>query len=251
MRKSKLNREGQRLRSLPLFYFSIESPSAATNSLGCDQHWSADMKNDTLIVELSASQISKFWTNVAISEGCWKWQSRLSTGGYGRFRVNGKELAAHRIAFFAAGNDLVDGFVIDHLCRNRSCVNPEHLESVTQQENVRRGDIYKGSDTHCSRGHEFTPENSILSKSRRVCRECHRIYHRSYQRKLRMDAGYEPREQSNPRPRSGSARFIGPKRLPHGSLTGYTAYKCRCNECREAYNVYHRDYRARKNLITS
>jgi hypothetical protein len=94
------------------------------------------------------------------------------------FSVGGKQYKPHRLAYQLTMGQIPDGLVIDHLCRNRRCCNPAHMEPVTNGENVHRGNgIYarNGRKTHCAKGHEFTPENTLRRKHGRGCRECGRI----------------------------------------------------------------------------
>jgi hypothetical protein len=103
--------------------------------------------------------------------GCWLWTGQIGNNGYARFRYKGGQLG-HRYAYEAAVGPVPEGLELDHLCRVRSCVNPEHLEAVTHRENCIRG--LRGSlTTHCPHGHEYTPENTTHnSKGGRVCRAC-------------------------------------------------------------------------------
>ena len=70
---------------------------------------------------------------------CWLWQGELNRNGYGRVWVQGKRLMAHRVIYEAIIGPIPEGMVLDHLCRNRACCNPQHLEPVTVRENTHRG----------------------------------------------------------------------------------------------------------------
>lgn len=106
--------------------------------------------------------------------GCWLWTANTSRDGYGKFSYKGGQLA-HRFAYEVVKGPIPDGLRIDHLCRQRCCVNPDHLEAVTHRENCIRG-LRGMLTTHCPHGHEYTPENTTHnSKGGRVCRECKRI----------------------------------------------------------------------------
>lgn len=103
---------------------------------------------------------------------CWLWQGVLDDYGYGRFWLHGKEFQAHRVLYEVAHGPIPKGLVIDHICRVKHCVNPDHLEAVTQKENTLRG-LRGRQITHCMRGHEFTETNTrTTADGRRVCRAC-------------------------------------------------------------------------------
>ncbi len=112
--------------------------------------------------------------------GCWLWTGALNSLGYGVIWLEGRNQYAHRVVyeFYRA---IPEGLQLDHLCRVRCCVNPDHLESVTAKENTRRADgqAAKKAATHCKRGHEFTVENTRADFSRgvwtRQCKICDRI----------------------------------------------------------------------------
>ncbi|WP_083543622.1 HNH endonuclease signature motif containing protein [Rhodococcus sp. 2G] len=108
------------------------------------------------------------------STGCWRWIARRDRDGYGQFRVNRRTVVAHRWAYEFLVGEIPEGLVLDHLCRERSCVNPFHLDPVTVAENVRRAqrpDLL----THCANRHPWTPESLYLSPGGgRVCRLCKR-----------------------------------------------------------------------------
>jgi len=96
--------------------------------------------------------------------------------GYGTIYANGASRLAHRVAYELVVGPIPDGLHIDHLCRRPICVNPAHLEAVTQRENTRRGNgatARNGRKTHCPAGHEYTDGNTYLARTgRRTCRSC-------------------------------------------------------------------------------
>ena len=109
--------------------------------------------------------------------GCWLWGKSLTELGYGRIAVNGKAMKAHRVSFQALIGEIPEGKELDHLCRVRSCVNPDHLEPVTHRENVLRGAApsYRKNRSHCPKGHELTEQNRYTAPSlgnKYLCRAC-------------------------------------------------------------------------------
>lgn len=104
--------------------------------------------------------------------GCRIWIGGINRRGYGQFSVAGKTKKAHRISYRLYVADIPAGHDVDHRCNTPCCVEPSHLEAVTHAENMRRQGERR---THCRRGHEFTPENTIIKTGpagRRQCREC-------------------------------------------------------------------------------
>jgi hypothetical protein len=141
-------------------------------------------KRKPLTREQIMERFNKRYTPVTES-GCWIWDKALADHGYGPFYFNNAHHYAHRIAYELYKGEIPKGMTIDHLCRVRCCVNPDHLEAVTHHENNMRG-ISTASrhakQTHCIRGHRFTGENLYRPPSRneRVCRECGRIREKMY-----------------------------------------------------------------------
>lgn len=118
---------------------------------------------------------------------CWEWPgSKVS--GYGTINADGETQRAHRVVYEAVVGPIPDGLVLDHLCRNRCCVNPAHLEPVSFAENVLRGEsppAINARKTACDNGHEFTPENTRIYKGYRICRICARDTTRRRMKALR------------------------------------------------------------------
>src|SRR6266568_5486930 len=114
------------------------------------------MLNDT---ETLLRLTGRFWAKVDRSGACWLWTAHVGEDGYGTFSLDGHHQRAHRIAWVLLRGPIPEGLQIDHLCRVRACVNPDHLEPVTQRENILRGEGISAlcaRRTHCPQGHEYT-----------------------------------------------------------------------------------------------
>jgi hypothetical protein len=121
--------------------------------------------------------------------GCWLWTGYLAGGnGYGGITIENRQCLAHRVVYELLVGPIPEGMELDHLCRNRCCVNPDHLEVVTKKENVLRGiglSAQNARKTHCKNGHIFDEVNTYLWNGKRICRECGRKTAREYQRAKR------------------------------------------------------------------
>lgn len=113
---------------------------------------------------------------------CWSWVAYIRPDGYGAFLVGKRAEQVNRISYYFAFGVIPDGFEIDHLCRNRACVRPEHLEAVPKVVNMRRGESFSainGRKTHCLRGHEFNDQNTYIFYQKgqrgRQCKLCKRF----------------------------------------------------------------------------
>jgi hypothetical protein len=114
---------------------------------------------------------------------CWQWTRHINKNGYGRTQYRGRTIAAHRAVWLTLVGPIPDGLELDHLCRNRACVNPDHLQPVTTQVNVHRSEspmAHNAKKTHCVRDHELPPPDK---RGWRVCPICRADY-----RKRRREA---------------------------------------------------------------
>jgi len=165
---------------------AVPECSAPVKSWGwCHKHYQRWLRHGTLH---RRGAEERFWEKVRAlpvddPDACWLWQGALS-GGYGQ--ICGEW--AHRFSYRFLVGPIPEGLQIDHLCRVRHCVNPDHLEPVTQQVNIRRGEW--ATRTHCVNGHPFDEANTYRPPSKpgwRYCRECFRLRDAERQRRIVHD----------------------------------------------------------------
>lgn len=130
--------------------------------------------------------------------GCWIWIGARMRNGYGHIGLNRGHAAAHRVAYEVLRGPIPDGLVLDHLCRTRACINPAHVEPVTQRVNLQRGNSHRAAaegrqrrrlaTTHCRKGHPLSGDNLYIYPGRngRECRRCHAD--REQRRRERLEA---------------------------------------------------------------
>lgn len=130
----------------------------------------------------------EFWQRVQKTDTCWLWTGALNSYGYGTLSrwTDGKrrQLRAHRVAYELLVGPIPEGLVLDHLCRVKVCVNPAHLEAVTDRVNIYRAIVMP---THCPHGHRYTDRRN--GRGERVCVECIRIKNAAYTAKERERLG--------------------------------------------------------------
>lgn len=142
--------------------------------------------------QIRISVIERFLNKIKILDsGCWKWISTITNQGYGQFWFNGKQRSSHRFIYKYYHGEVNSSLVLDHLCRNRKCVNPEHLEQVSIKENILRGNGFAALNikkTHCKNGHEFIDNNTHLdSNGHRRCKFCNKIRQQQFQKRKKLE----------------------------------------------------------------
>jgi len=128
--------------------------------------------------------MERFWSKVEKTDSCWLWiAARDRKAGYGTIGYQGKVVKAHRLAYEMLVGPIPSDREIDHLCRVRNCVNPEHLELVTHAENMRR----RPPTTHCVNGHEYDEANTHIDKrGAKDCRKCNVIHVREWRQRQKL-----------------------------------------------------------------
>lgn len=181
----------------------------------------------------SEKAAARFWAKVDKTGSCWNWTA-ANTSGYGTFymgRIDGRVelIGAHRWSYLINVGPIPDGLVLDHLCRNRACVNPAHLEPVSPRVNAERG-MWGDLKTHCPAGHPYDDDNTSRRRNRRSreCTTCRSIQHETRRRRNRVAL---------------EADFTAAK---HGTINTYNDWMCRCQDCRDAQAAYQRNRKAKK-----
>lgn len=167
----------------------------------CRKHYSRQRRSgDPLVLKGRKSADQRFWEKVDKNGPvikarpdlgpCWIWAKSTRDNGYGQFNFYGRMLGAHRVAYLFTHGSVPDDLQLDHLCHthdpdcaggvtceHRRCVNPDHLEPVSQKENLARGNgigAKNSARTECKHGHPFNDANTRVYKGARLCRQCHR-----------------------------------------------------------------------------
>ncbi len=138
----------------------------------CDSKYRKDLANG---IRRTVPDAVRFWSRIKKTEDCWLWLGSKNRDGYGLFSLNGEKIRVHRITWTLKNGEIPEGLVSDHLCKNRACVNPDHIEMVTNGENVLRGESLSAKNKRkvkCQHGHDFDFIRTF--DGARVCRTCER-----------------------------------------------------------------------------
>lgn len=146
----------------------------------CKSHYVTEMKTGRMTAR---TEWERFWEKVDVEPAqCWQWTA-TTAGRYGQFVMDGgQRIPAHRYAWQALVGPITDGLVVDHLCRNKLCVNPDHLEPVPERINTLRGvapSALNARKARCKNGHD----DWVHHATGRRCRTCHNEYYRAYRKR--------------------------------------------------------------------
>ena len=129
----------------------------------------------------------RFQLKTKKSKKCWEWLGAINSDGYGNIRIHKRTVSAHRVAFFIK-NRFIKGLVL-HSCNNPGCVNPRHLSTGTQSDNMRHkilsGHCIHANKTECPRGHKYDKKNTRVYRGKRHCRTCDVIHRKNYRRAIK------------------------------------------------------------------
>ena len=141
---------------------------------------------------MNLSQRLQIKIKVDLLDGCWLWTAGLFQSGYAQISIKNKTYRAHRISYEFWKGKIPEGLVIDHLCRNKSCINPNHLEAVTPSVNVKRGITIRIPKTHCKQGHLYNKENTYIEPNgHRHCRICGRKWNQELYKSKNKNSIYK------------------------------------------------------------
>jgi hypothetical protein len=148
------------------------------------------MPDRTRSPHIRGAEEQRFWLKVDKTETCWIWRAALNDHGYGIFRrSNHTNIRSHRWAWEQVNGLVPNGLELDHLCRNRACCNPSHLEAVTHLTNSSRsqpgGRVWRSHITHCPQGHPYDAANTYRHKRGRACKACRNERLRAYRARKR------------------------------------------------------------------
>jgi hypothetical protein len=151
----------------------------------CNMHYRRWLKHGDPLQTLTPTRVDgsadeRFWAKVSTQGECWEWTAGKSVDGYGTFHYVDRDHRAHRWAWEYMVGSITEGLELDHLCRNRACVRPEHLDPVPHVENMQR----TPRPTHCPQGHRYAGRNVVMENNARRCRTCRNAQERQrYQRR--------------------------------------------------------------------
>lgn len=154
----------------------LPRPARCGHSRVCEAR-NTETRESRSLTTMRKATAKTFWTRVIETDGCWEWVgSHFQSSGYARVKFHGRDTCAHIIAWELTNGPVPRGLELDHLCRNRGCVRPSHLEPVTHRENEIRGQTVIRANaikTECLRGHPLAGANLMMRGPRRQCRLCH------------------------------------------------------------------------------